>query len=213
MKRRAQRVADSKTHAELNPPGPTDSITINFKVRYHDLFLHKPPLGKGTFGAVYRGVYRLETVAIKRFLLEDFSLERQQEIRNEASIMARVQSDYVVRLRGICLEAPHYCVVMEYLSGGDLYGLLHAKSESLSSSNGLSLPQRYRLAADMAIGLYHLHEKGILHRDLKSLNILLQERDGALRAKLSDFGLSILKRSLWHGEGVVGSLPWLLPKL
>ena len=186
---------------------------MNFTAAYPDLIFEEPPLGQGAFGAVYRGIYRLDEVAIKRFLLEDFSLERQQEIRNEASIMACVQSDYVVRLRGICLEAPHYCVVMEYLPGGDLYGLLHPKSESLSSSKGLSLPQRYRLAADVAIGLYHLHEKGILHRDLKSLNILLQERDGALRAKLSDFGLSILKRSLWHGEGVVGSLPWLAPEI
>ena len=214
LQRRALFAANSaKGGTELGRLDLTGNITLNFMAAYPDLTFEEPPLGRGAFGAVYRGFYRLDEVAIKRFLLEDFSLERQQEIRNEASIMACVQSDYVVRLRGICLEAPHYCVVMEYLPDGDLYGLLHPKSESLSLSKGLSLPQRYRLAADVAIGLYHLHEKGILHRDLKSLNILLQERGGALRAKLSDFGLSILKRSLWHGEGVVGSLPWLAPEI
>ena len=184
-------------------------MLLNFTIPYRDLTFQEPPFGQGAFGAVYRGTYRLEPVAIKRFLLEDFSPERQQEIRNEASVMG-IQSDYLVRLRGICLEAPHYCVVMEYLPKGDLYGLVY-KSES--TSNPCPISQRYRLAADMAIGLYHLHEQGILHRDLKSLNVLLQERDGELRAKLSDFGLSTLKRSLLHGEGVVGSLPWLAPEI
>ncbi len=212
--RRATFTASStKGGTELERLDSTNRITLDFTAAYPDLTFIEPPLGRGAFGAVYQGFYRLDEVAIKRFLLDDFSLERQQEIRNEASIMACVQSDYVVRLRGICLEAPHYCVLMEYLTNGDLYGLLHPKSESLSSPNGLSLAQRYRLAADVAIGLYHLHEKGILHRDLKSLNVLLQERSGILRAKLSDFGLSILKRSLWHGEGVVGSLPWLAPEI
>jgi len=77
----------------------------------------------------------------------------------------------------------------------------------------LSFVQRYRLAADIAIGLYRLHENGILHRDLKSLNVLLHERDGELRAKLSDFGLAALKRSLLTNEGMVGSLPWLAPEI
>ena len=194
-----------KNRSELARLDSAGQMLLNFTIPYRDLTLQEPPIGQGAFGAVYQGTHRLKPVAIKRFLLEDFSSERQQEIRAEASVMG-IQSDYLVRLLGICLEEP-YCVVMEYLPKGDLYHWLR------DTTKPLSISQRYRLAADMAIGLYDLHGAGILHRDLKSLNVLLQERDGELHAKLSDFGLSTLKRSLLHGEGVVGSLPWLAPEI
>ena len=198
--------------AQLNSTG---QMVLDFKISYQDLQVQEPPLGQGGFGTVYRGIYRREVVAIKRFFLDDFSLEKQKEIRSEASVMASIPSDHIVHLRGICLQAPHYCVVMEYLPKGDLYALLHPKKDesSLIKPTPLLPSQRYRLAADMAIGLYRLHENGILHRDLKSLNVLLHERDGQLRAKLGDFGLATLKRSLLQSDKAVGTVYWLAPEI
>ncbi len=216
-RRRATRLApveNKKNLPELGRMNSTGHMLVDFNIPYWKIKEEKV-LGEGAFGTVSLGKYDRDRVAIKRFKLEDFPRELLQKILSEASVMARIQSDYLVGLRGVCLEAPHYCLVMEYLPGGDLYQLLHPKkSEVLSPSQPLSLSQCYRLASDMAIGLSYLHQQGILHRDLKSLNVLLwREYHGEWRAKLSDFGLSTLKRSLLRGEGVVGSWPWLAPEI
>ncbi len=118
---------------------------------------------------------------------------------------ASTQSDYLVRLRGIVLEKPHYSLVMEYMPGGDLFHML-------KSSQELNWTMRYRISLDMAIGLHHLHQRGILHRDLKSLNVLL---DMNFRAKLADFGLSTLKLSSASttAGGQKGTPRWMSPEL
>ena len=71
---------------------------------------------------------------------------------------------------------------------------------------------RYRISLDMTIGLHHLHQRSILHRDLKSLNVLL---DGGGRAKLADFGLSTLKTSSASttAGGFKGTPLWSAPEL
>ena len=136
---------------------------------------------------MFAGEWEFNPVAIKQYAAQDFSEQTQNEILKEASVMATAstQSDYFVRLRGIVLEKPHYSLVMEYMPGGDLFRLL-------KSSQALTWTMRYRISLDMTIGLHHLHQQGILHRDLKSLNVLL---DINFRAKLADFGLSTLKTS------------------
>ncbi len=211
--RHPKALADSKNHFASEQLDSTGKITLNFTVDYSDLTFIDPPLGRGSLGAVYRGTHDLETVAIKRFKLEDISLAKQ--ILAEASILTRIHSNHLVHLRGVCLNAPHYCVLMEYLPNGDLYSLLGSKKgQLLSELQPLTLSQRYRLATDIAIGLCRLHEYNILHRNLKSPNVLLYELEGELRGKLSDFGLSILKPSLVPNpsEKVI-SLSWLAPEI
>ncbi|MBS0351002.1 MAG: protein kinase, partial [Proteobacteria bacterium] len=146
-------------------------------------------------------------VAIKQYTAQDFSGQTREEIRKEARIMATVsaQSDYLVRLRGVILDKPNYSLVMEYLPGGDLFHLL-------KSSQEMTWPMRYRIGLDMTIGLHHLHGRGALHRDLKSLNVLL---DMNFRAKLADFGLSTLKTSSASttAGGFKGTVLWSAPEL
>ena len=77
---------------------------------------------------------------------------------------------------------------MEYVPNGTLFDLLQCQSETK-----LPWDLRYQLAADIADGIALLHRQHILHRDLRSHNILLNIIDGRLRAKLSDFGLSTVK--------------------
>ena len=181
-------------------------ITLSFAVCYSDIRQGKV-LGKGASGEVKLCRYNFEEVAVKFYQHSGVSASDLEKIQQEASFMIQINSDHLVRLKGICMESPNYCVLMEYLPKGDLYSLLQSK-------NSLTWPQRYRLAMDIAIGLHHLHEARILHRDLKSLNILLDVRNGELRAKLSDFGLSTLKElSLHSRDEVVGTLPWLAPEI
>ena len=207
---------DAKLHQSFFAPAPkkepapmSDSggqILLDFTICFTDLTFGDP-LGQGSYGKVFAGKWKFNTVAIKQYLAQDFSEQIRQAIRKEAMMMATVstQSDYLVRLRGIVLEKPHYSLVMEYLPGGDLFHLL-------KSSEPLAWPRRYQIGRDMTIGLHHLHERGVLHRDLKSLNVLLGSSG---RAKLADFGLSTLKTSSASttADGFKGTVLWSAPEL
>ncbi|MBS0349593.1 MAG: protein kinase [Proteobacteria bacterium] len=161
-------------------------------------------LGKGGFGTVYAGLYNGKPVAIKQ-LSAHLTTEALEELKHEAEIMVQLvlRSEHIVAIKGICLEAP-YSLVMELMPNGSLYDLLH---------NGKDLPWmiRYQIALDAAWGLKDLHDFKILHRDLKSLNILLNDR---FRAKLADFGLAKVKNETSSQSSVAkGTVLWMAPEL
>lgn len=100
----------------------------------------------------------------------------------EVQAMAKLRSKYIVQFYGYCLS-PKYTIVMEFMSKGALTRLLLSK-------NSLNWDLRALTMTDMAYVLNALHSKNILHRDIKSLNVLLDEQ---FRAILSDFGMSKIK--------------------
>ncbi|MBS0351037.1 MAG: protein kinase [Proteobacteria bacterium] len=185
---------------------PSGQMLLDFTIRFEDLTFGDL-LGQGAYGKVFSGEWEFNIVAIKQYATQDFSEQTKNEILKEAKVMAMAstQSDYLVRLRGVVLEKPHYSLVMEYMPGGDLFHLL-------KSSQELTWTMRYRISLDMTIGLHHLHQRDILHRDLKSFNVLL---DMNFRAKLADFGLSSLKTSSAStiSSGFKGTPLWSAPEL
>ncbi len=188
--------------AELDSQG---SLRMNITLPASALTLVKL-LGEGAYGSVYEGVWNDQPVAIKRLKAQHLTEKAIEELRQEAKIMFQlgVESKYIVPLKKICLEAPHYSLVMELMPKGSLYQLLH---------NGQALPWsiRFQIALDAAWGLKDLHGYSILHRDLKSLNILLDDR---LRAKLADFGLAKVKQETSSQSTIAkGTVLWMAPEL
>lgn len=142
-------------------------------------FLEK--LGSGRSAKVYKGLYKDETVAIKvlKPLLDEKEL---RNFKGELDIMRSIHSEHVVKFYGGCFD-PKICLVMEYCSNGSLYHL--QQRENLD----IGWDMCFRLLIETITGIVALHAENppIVHRDLKSLNLLVNSEN---RVKVCDFGLS-----------------------
>ncbi|XP_024022495.1 putative leucine-rich repeat receptor-like serine/threonine-protein kinase At2g19230 [Morus notabilis] len=140
-------------------------------------------LGEGGFGKVYHGYLNGIQVAVK--ILSPSSVQGHRQFHAELKLLLRVHHKNLTTLIGYCNEASNIALVYEYMAMGNLRSHL-----SGSSKNILSWEDRLRIAIDTAQGLEYLHngcKPQIVHRDVKSTNILLNER---MQAKLGDFGLA-----------------------
>ncbi|XP_011088111.2 probable leucine-rich repeat receptor-like protein kinase At5g49770 [Sesamum indicum] len=141
-------------------------------------------IGSGGYGKVYRGILSNgQLVAIKR--AQQGSMQGGLEFKTEIELLSRVHHKNVVSLVGFCFEHGEQMLVYEYIANGTL-------KDSLSGRSGIRLDwmRRLRIALGAARGVQYLHDLAnppIIHRDIKSNNILLDER---LNAKVADFGLS-----------------------
>uniref|UniRef100_J3MHF5 Protein kinase domain-containing protein n=1 Tax=Oryza brachyantha TaxID=4533 RepID=J3MHF5_ORYBR len=145
-------------------------------------------LGRGGHGTVYKGtVASGVVVAIKRCKLMD---ERnKKEFGKEMLILSQINHKNIVKLLGCCLEVDVPMLVYEYVPNGTLYQLIHGGPAAAAA---VSFATRLRIAHESAESLAYLHSFAsppILHGDVKSSNILLDE---SFMAKVSDFGASIL---------------------
>ncbi|CAN6908551.1 unnamed protein product [Brassica oleracea] len=145
-------------------------------------------LGKGGFGMVYHGyINGNEEVAVK--LLSPSSAQGYKEFKTEVELLLRVYHTNLVSLVGYCDEKDHLALIYQYMANGDLKQHLSALLLHAGSST-MSWVDRLNIAIDAALGLEYLHigcKPLIVHRDVKSSNILL---DDQFQAKLADFGLS-----------------------
>ncbi|XP_065626384.1 receptor-like protein kinase At3g21340 [Quercus suber] len=140
-------------------------------------------LGKGGFGKVYHGYIGHTQVAVK--MLSPTSVQGYQEFEAEMKLLMRVHHRNLTVLVGYCYEETYMGLIYEYMVNGDLETHLSGKN-----TNILSWEARLQIALDAAQGLEYLHygcKPPIIHRDVKTTNILLNEN---LHAKLADFGLS-----------------------
>ncbi|XP_010247280.1 PREDICTED: G-type lectin S-receptor-like serine/threonine-protein kinase LECRK1 [Nelumbo nucifera] len=145
----------------------------------------KEELGRGSLGAVYRGVLSQDNriVAVKRLEKID---EGEREFKAEMSAIGRTHHKNLIRLLGFCIEGSKRLLVYEYMSSGSL-------AQILFNAEGRPIwRERIRIALDIARGILYLHEEcetRIIHCDIKPQNVLMDE---FWTAKISDFGLAKL---------------------
>ncbi|XP_076948260.1 calcium/calmodulin-regulated receptor-like kinase 1 [Bidens hawaiensis] len=160
-------------------------------------------IGKGAFGSVYRAQMSTgETVAVK--VLATDSKQGEKEFHTEVMLLGRLHHRNLVNLVGYCAEKSQHILIYVYMSKGSLSSHLYSeKHESLSWN------LRVQIALDVARGLEYLHDGAVppvIHRDIKSSNILLDE---AMGARVADFGLSredMINRNASNIQGTFGYL-------
>ncbi|XP_015900851.3 G-type lectin S-receptor-like serine/threonine-protein kinase LECRK1 [Ziziphus jujuba] len=164
--------------------------------------------GRGTFGAVYKGILSEgnKTIAVKR--LEKFVEEGVREFRAEMTTIGRTHHRNLVQLLGFCIEGSKKILVYEFMSNGSLADRL------FKAVSPPTWQERVRFVFDVARGMFYLHEEcgvHIIHCNLKPQNILL---DDTWTAKISDFGLArLLPNQAKTSMGVQGtSLQYLAPE-
>ncbi|ERN15230.1 hypothetical protein AMTR_s00056p00191650 [Amborella trichopoda] len=151
------------------------SITNNFQ----------NAIGRGGYGTVFHGCLKDgRQVAVK--IRSDSSRQGLKEFMAEIELLMRVHHKYLTTFLGFCEDGNNMILIYEYMSNGNL-------QETLSNGNSsriMNWEQRLKIALGAAQGLEYLHcgcKPPIIHRDVKTSNILLNER---MEAKLADFGLS-----------------------
>lgn len=169
-------------------------------------------ISRGGFGEVLRGVYKGKDIAIKRLLPESRKdLAKIEEFLAEVKLQAALEHERVVKFVGVAWDSlADLCVVSEFMDGGDLRALLIKFDEVDHRPVGFDA-EKARVALDVSHALTYLHclDPMVLHRDLKSKNILLDRR---WRAKLTDFGVSRERSDRTMTAGVGTSL-WMAPEV
>lgn len=148
-------------------------------------------IGSGSFGAVYRAKWLTcnTIIAVKQLQLRHLNKEAEEQIYREISVLNRLRHPNIVSLLGTCMEKEYYALVIEYMPLGSLYKLIHREKVNLSWVNRLSI------ASDAARGISYLHSQTprILHCDIKSLNMLIQQNHPKYHIKVCDFGTAEIR--------------------
>ncbi|KAL9248691.1 Serine/threonine-protein kinase-like protein [Drosera capensis] len=154
-------------------------------------FKEESVVGKGSFSCVFKGVLKDGTVvAVKRAIMSLDMKKSSKEFRTELDLLSRLNHAHLLNLLGYCEEGGERLLVYEYMAHGSLHQHLHGKNKVLKQQ--LDWIKRVTIAVQAARGIEYLHGYAcppVIHRDIKSSNILI---DREHNARVADFGLSLL---------------------
>ncbi|KAG8448752.1 hypothetical protein GDO86_015715 [Hymenochirus boettgeri] len=193
--------------------GTTRQYPLPLEIEFEELKLEEI-IGVGGFGKVYKGIWRGDEVAVKAVRHdpdEDINVTAEN-VRQEAKLFCMLCHPNIIALKGVCLKPPHLCLVMEFARGGPLHRALAGKK----------VPAHVLVnwAVQIARGMNYLHNEAIvpiIHRDLKSSNILILEKIEHndlfnKTLKITDFGLA----REWQKTtkmSAAGTYAWMAPEV
>ncbi|KAK9715261.1 hypothetical protein RND81_06G153700 [Saponaria officinalis] len=184
-------------------------------IKYTDLE-YMTELGSGNYGTVYHAKWKGSDVAVKKLKQICFDGEVKEDNRvvadfwKEAHLLSHLHHPNIVAFYGVVSDEPitNFALVTEYMVNGSLKQVLRRKDRTIDRR------KRVIIAMDAACGMEYLHEKNIVHFDLKSHNFLVNMRDPYRPVcKIGDLGLSKVKQRTMVSGGVRGTIPWMAPEL
>ncbi|KAH7837432.1 hypothetical protein Vadar_013786 [Vaccinium darrowii] len=196
-------------------PIDVPAISVDELKEATDNFGTNSLIGEGSYGRVYYGVLTNgKHAAIKKL---DASKQPDEEFLAQVSMVSRLKHENFVELLGYCVDGNQRVLAYEFASNGSLHDILHGRKGVKGAQPGpvLSWAQRVKIAVGAAKGLEYLHEKAephIIHRDIKSSNVLLFDDDVA---KIADFDLSNQAPDMaarLHSTRVLGTFGYHAPE-
>ncbi|KAK2655993.1 hypothetical protein Ddye_009045 [Dipteronia dyeriana] len=191
------------------------------RFRYRDLyratkgFKESEVIGVGGFGKVYKGVLPTSWIEVAVKKIHRNSIQGMREFAAEIESLGRLRHKHLINLQGWCKRKNDLLLVYDYIPNGSLDSLLFNDMRTRQQGLILSWEERFNIIKGVASGLLYLHEECeqvVIHRDIKSSNVLI---DDDMNARLGDFGLA---RLLDHGKisqttNVVGTIGYIAPEL
>ncbi|KAJ3445756.1 ankyrin repeat-containing protein [Anaeramoeba flamelloides] len=175
------------------------------KINSDDIQIIKQ-VGRGSFKDVYEGRWNENRVAVSKFFnSKNFSQNQLEEIISEVKMMCRLSHPCIVKFYGACIDDPvNIMLVGQFCARGSL--LYYLKQTQISKK------RKIKIALDLAHGIQYLHSLNLVHRDLKSPNILIDQN---FNAKITDFGLTktINLHQSQNLNTIVGTMNWMAPEL
>jgi len=173
----------------------------NRSVNYEDItFLE--PIGVGSYGAVWRASWEGGIVAVKQCKLGNTT--DTEMLLKEIRLLQMLRHPRLVPFLGCCDHQPHILMLVEYMAGGSLRNLLFKREVRPE------FKEQLRMAWQISEGLTYLHARGVVHRDLKTANIVLDEERNC---RICDFGLTVtLERSHVTMRCAQGSPRYMAPE-
>ncbi|KAK8472267.1 hypothetical protein PHAVU_002G154800 [Phaseolus vulgaris] len=194
-------------HESLSSTGDNESNSVSeCEIHWEELQLREQ-IGQGSYAIVYHGIWNGSDVAAKVYFGNGYTEETLQDYRKEIDIMKRLRHPNVLLFMGAVYSPERLAIVTELLPRGSLFKNLHRNNQTLD------IRRRLRMALDVAKGMNYLHHRNppIVHRDLKSSNLLV---DKNWTVKVGDFGLSRLKdATLLNTKSGRGTPQWMAPEV
>ncbi|KAF9162547.1 hypothetical protein DFQ26_003432 [Actinomortierella ambigua] len=161
-------------------------------------------IGAGAYGQVFNARWGKRRVAIKKFHVSKADVKQELTIQTEVQLLERLRDRHIIQFYGTTYHDGMLILVMDYADGGSLQGAIKRGT--------LDWPAKIRIAQEIVRGLDYIHQENVLHRDLKSGNVLLTK---AMEAKLCDFGMATVKvTSASRSNGTLkGTFRWMAPEL
>ncbi|KAF5445652.1 hypothetical protein F2P56_034690 [Juglans regia] len=164
---------------------------------------------QGAFGKLYRGTYNGEDVAIKILERPENDPEKaqlmEQQFQQEVMMLATLKHVNIVRFIGGCRKPMVWCIVTEYAKGGSVRQFLMKRH-----NRAVPLKLAVKQALDVARGMAYVHGLGLIHRDLKSDNLLINA-DKSI--KIADFGVARIEVQTEGMTPETGTYRWMAPEM
>ncbi|KAF2917700.1 serine/threonine-protein kinase STY8 isoform X1 [Oryza sativa Japonica Group] len=161
-------------------------------------------IATGSSADLYRGTYNGLDVAVKILRDSHFNNPSEVEFLQEILILRSVNHENVLQFYGACTRPQKYCIVTEYMPGGNLYDFLHKQN------NVLDLLTILRIAISISKGMNYLHQNNIIHRDLKTANLLMGYHQVV---KIADFGVARQGNQEGQMTAETGTYRWMAPEI
>ncbi|CAK9142793.1 unnamed protein product [Ilex paraguariensis] len=184
---------------------PTDGIDV-WEINASLLKFHNK-VASGSFGDLFKGTYCSQEVAIKVLKPERVNFDMLKEFSQEVFIMRSVRlhahSCDSCMMRALLFDG-HVSVLTEFMSKGSVYNFLHKER------GVFTLPTLLKVAIDVSKGMNYLHQNNIIHRDLKTANLLMDENEVV---KVADFGVARVQAQTGVMTAETGTYRWMAPEI